>query len=80
MKALRIYLIINYIYFYDFLINVDIYFIIVNAIRHGLYVIIIEDYLGFRSVEEHEEAKRQIIEIMGIDKIECEEMIMKSEG
>ena len=71
---------INYIYLCGSLTDVDIHSIAADAVRHGLYVTIVEDCLGFRSVEDYEEAKRQMIDIMGVDGIECEGMIMKSGG
>ena len=49
---------INYIYLCGSLTNIDIYSIVVDAVRHGLYITIVKDCLRFRSVEDHEEAKR----------------------
>lgn len=80
LEALRMNLAINHIYLCGSLTDVDIHSTAADAVRHGLHVTIVEDCLGFRSVEEHEEAKRQMTEIMGVDGIECEEMIMKSGG
>lgn len=80
LKTLRINLIINYIYLYDSLTDMNIYFIAADVIRYELYITIVEDYLEFRSVEEYEEVKRQIIDIISVNKIKYKEIIMKSEG
>ena len=58
LEALRMNLAINYIYLCGSLTDVDIYSIAVDAVRHGLHITIVEDCLGFRSVEDYEEAKR----------------------
>lgn len=58
LKALRMHLIINYIYLCDSLTDVNIYFTTINAIRHELHIIIIKNCFEFRSVKEHEEVKR----------------------
>lgn len=80
LKTLRMNLVINHIYLCGSLTDVDIHFTVADAVRHGLHVTIVEDCLGFRSVEDHEEAKRQMTDIMDVDGIECEGMIMKSGG
>ena len=78
LKTLRMHLVINYIYLCGSLTDIDIHSIAADAVRHGLYVIIVEDCLKFRRVEEYEEAKRQIIEIINLNEIEYERVIVAS--
>ena len=73
-------LVIEYIYLCGSLTNLNIHFTAADAVRHGLHVTIVEDCLGSRRVEEHEEAERQITEIIGLDEIEYEMVIVESEG
>ena len=80
LEALRMNLAINHIYLCGSLTDVNIHSTAADAVRHRLHVTIVEDCLGFRRVEEHKEAKRQMTEIMGLDGIECEKVIVESGG
>ena len=57
----------------------NIHFTAADAVRYEIYITIVEDCLEFRRVKEHEKVKRQITEIISLNKIKCEESIIKSE-
>ena len=60
--------------------NVGIYSTAADAVQHGLSVTVVEDCLGYRSEEKHEEAMRQMADIMGVSAIDSEEIIEESGG
>lgn len=45
--------------------NLSVYATALDAARHGLAINIVEDCLGYRKAERHEEALRQLTELMG---------------
>ena len=62
------------------LTNVGVYSTAADAVQHGLQVTVVEDCLGYRSEDKHEEAMRQMAEIMGVHGIDSEEIIEESGG
>ena len=71
---------ITTIYLAGCLTNVGVYATAADAVQHGLNVVLIEDCLGYRSENKHEEAMRQMADIMGADGIDSEELIAKAGG
>lgn len=51
-----------------------------DAVQHGLRVTLVEDCLGYRSEDKHQEAMRQMADIMGVSGIDSEEIIEESGG
>ncbi|KAL8825192.1 MAG: hypothetical protein Q9170_007891 [Blastenia crenularia] len=68
------------IYLCGCLTNVGIYATAADAVQHGMDVTVIEDCLGYRSEDKHEEALRQMSDIMGVHGIDSEEIIEESGG
>ena len=68
------------IYLCGYLTNVGVYSTAADAVQHGLQVTVVEDCLGYRSEEKHEEAMRQMADIMGVNRIDSEEIIKGSGG
>ncbi|KAL9025469.1 MAG: hypothetical protein Q9196_005716 [Gyalolechia fulgens] len=68
------------IYLCGCLTNVGIYATAADAVQHGMHVTVIEDCLGYRSEDKHEEALRQMSDIMGVHGIASEEIIGRSGG
>ena len=66
------------IYLCGCLTNVGIYSTAADAVQHGLQVTLVEDCLGYRSEDKHEEAMRQMSDIMGVSGIDSEEIIEES--
>lgn len=62
------------------LTNVGVYSTAADAVQHGLQVTVVEDCLGYRSEGKHEEAMRQMADIMGVNGIDSEEIIEESGG
>ena len=62
------------------LTNVGVYATAADAVQHGLSVTVVEDCLGFRNEDKHEEAMRQMADIMGVNGIDSEEIIEESGG
>ena len=62
------------------LTNVGVYSTAADAVQHGLQVSVVEDCLGYRSEDKHEEAMRQMADIMGVQGIDSEEIIEESGG
>ena len=60
--------------------NASVYSTAADAVQHGLEVNVVEDCLGYRSPEKHEEALRQMADIMGVNQIISEEIIEESGG
>lgn len=56
------------------LTNVGVYATAADAVQHGLRVTVVEDCLGYRSEEKHEDAMRQMADIMGVNGIDSEEI------
>lgn len=68
------------VYLCGCLTNVSIYATAADAVQHGLGVTVIEDCLGYRSEEKHEDAMRQMADIMGVDGIDGDEIIEEAGG
>ena len=62
------------------LTNVGVYSTAADAVQHGFQVVVVEDCLGYRSEEKHEEAMRQMADIMGANGVDTEELIEESGG
>ena len=60
--------------------NASIYSTAADAVQHGMGVTVLEDCLGWRSREKHDEALRQMSDIMGVNQISSEEIIEESGG
>ncbi|KAL9600486.1 MAG: hypothetical protein Q9219_003137 [cf. Caloplaca sp. 3 TL-2023] len=63
------------IYLCGCLTNVGIYATAADAVQHGMDVTVIEDCLGYRSEEKHEEALRQMSDIMGVQAVGSDDII-----
>ena len=68
------------IYICGCLTNVGVYTTAVDAVQHGLQVTVVEDCLGYRSEQKHEEAMRQMADILGVNGIDSEEIIEEFGG
>ncbi|KAL8704431.1 MAG: hypothetical protein Q9201_002389 [Fulgogasparrea decipioides] len=68
------------VYLCGCLTNVGIYATAADAVQHGMNVTVIEDCLGYRSEDKHEEAMRQMADIMGVNGVDSEEIIEESGG
>ena len=79
LMALRAKLVTE-VYLCGCLTNVGVYSTAADAVQHGLQVTVVEDCLGYRSEEKHEEAMRQMADIMGVNGIDSEEIIEESGG
>ena len=79
LTALRAKLVTE-VYLCGCLTNVGVYSTAADAVQHGLQVTVVEDCLGYRSEEKHEEAMRQMADIMGVHGIDSEEIIEESGG
>ena len=79
LTALRTKLVTE-IYLCGILTNVGVYSTAADAVQHGLQVTVVEDCLGYRSEDKHEEALRQMADIMGVHGIDSEEIIAESGG
>ena len=79
LTALRTKLVTE-VYLCGTLTNVGVYSTAADAVQHGLQVTVVEDCLGYRSEDKHEEALRQMADIMGVNGIDSEEIIEESGG
>lgn len=79
LTALRTKLVTE-IYLCGILTNVGVYSTAADAVQHGLQVTVVEDCLGYRSEDKHEEALRQMADIMGAHGTDSEEIIEESGG
>ena len=71
---------VTQLYLCGSLTNVGVYSTAADAVQHGFEVILVEDCLGYRSEEKHEEAMRQMADIMGANGIDSEELIEEAGG
>lgn len=62
------------------LTNTGIYTTAADAVQHGLQVTIVEDCLGYRNELKHDEAVRQMADVMGVNGTSSEEVIEESGG
>ena len=79
LTALRAKLVTE-VYLCGCLTNVGVYSTAADAVQHGLQVTVVEDCLGYRSEKKHEEAMRQMADIMGVHGIDSEEIMGESGG
>lgn len=79
LMSLRMRLVTD-IYLCGCLTNVGVYASAADAVQHGLMVTVVEDCLGYRSEAKHEDAMRQMADIMGVNGIDSEEIIEEVEG
>ena len=79
LNALRAKLVTE-IYLCGCLTNVGVYSTAADAVQHGLQVTVVEDCLGYRNEDKHEEAMQQMADIMGVYGIDSEEIIEESGG
>ena len=79
LTALRTKLVTE-VYLCGVLTNVGVYSTAADAVQHGLQVTVVEDCLGYRSEDKHEEALRQMSDIMGVHGADSEEIIEESGG
>lgn len=79
LMSLRMRLVTD-IYLCGCLTNVGVYATAADAVQHGLGVTVVEDCLGYRSEDKHEEAMRQMADIMGVNGIDSEEIIEEVGG
>ena len=79
LTALRTKLVTE-VYLCGILTNVGVYSTAADAVQHGLQVTLVEDCLGYRSEDKHEEALRQMADIMGVHGTDSDEIIEESGG
>ena len=60
--------------------NTGVYTTAADAVQHGLDVSIVEDCLGYRNELRHDEAVRQMADVMGVNGTDSEEIIEESGG
>jgi nicotinamidase-related amidase len=79
LMSLRMRLVTD-VYLCGCLTNVGVYATAADAVQHGLVVTVVEDCLGYRSEAKHEDAMRQMADIMGVNGIDSEEIIEEVGG
>lgn len=79
LMSLRMKLVTD-VYLCGILTNVGVYATAADAVQHGLGVTVVEDCLGYRSEAKHEDAMRQMADIMGVNGVDSEEIIEESGG
>lgn len=55
--------------------NISVYATALDAVRHGLSVIVVEDCVGYRNETCHKEAMRQMADGMGAEGVELQELV-----
>lgn len=66
---------ITELYLCGSLSNVSVYATALDAVRHGMSVTIVEDCVGYRTEMCHQEAMRQMADAMGVNGVDCQELI-----
>ncbi|KAI9826665.1 MAG: hypothetical protein M1819_007299 [Sarea resinae] len=66
--------IVTDLYICGSLSNISVYATALDAARHGFSITILEDCLGYRSEARHNEAMRQMTELMGADSMNSGEL------
>ncbi|KAL9104833.1 MAG: hypothetical protein Q9163_000281 [Psora crenata] len=79
LESLRMQLITE-VYLCGAVTNASIYSTAADAVQHGLGVYVVEDCLGYRSFDKHQEALRQMSDIMGVNSVFTEDIIEESGG
>lgn len=60
--------------------NIGVYATAVDAVQHGFEVNIVEDCVGYRSADKHDEAMRQMADVLGVNGTDSEEIIAELVG
>lgn len=60
--------------------NIGVYATAVDAVQHGFEVNIVEDCVGYRSADKHDEAMRQMADVLGVNGTDSEEIIAELGG
>lgn len=60
--------------------NIGVYATAVDAVQHGFEVNIVEDCVGYRSAEKHDDAMRQMADVLGVNGTDSEEIITELVG
>ena len=68
------------VYLCGCLTNTGVYTTAADAVQHGLQVTIVEDCLGYRNELRHDEAVRQMADVMGVNGTDSEEVIEEAGG
>ena len=68
------------VYLCGCLTNTAVYTTAADAVQHGLQVTIVEDCLGYHNELRHDEAVRQMADIMGVNGTDSEEIIEDAGG
>ncbi|KAL9123666.1 MAG: hypothetical protein Q9217_006924 [Psora testacea] len=79
LESLRMRLITE-VYLCGGVTNASIYSTAADAVQHGLEVNVVQDCLGYRSIDKHQEALRQMADIMGVNGLVSEDIIEESGG
>ncbi len=79
LMSLRMNLVTD-VYLCGCLTNVGVYATAADAVQHGLSVTVVEDCLGYRSEDKHEESMRQMADIMGVNGIDSEEFLEEAKA
>lgn len=66
---------ITELYICGSLSNVSVYATVLDAVRHGFSVTLVEDCMGFRKFKLHEETMRKMADMMGANGITSSELI-----
>lgn len=66
---------ITELYICGCLTNISVYATALDAARHGFTIYLVEDCLGYRKLSRHEDALRQMHELMGIQILTSSEII-----
>lgn len=60
--------------------NIGVYATAVDAVQHGFEVNIVEDCVGYRSAEKHDEAMCQMADVLGVNGTDSKEIIAELVG
>lgn len=66
---------IHHIYIAGSISNISVYATVLDAVRHGIQVTLIEDCLGYRNPQCHEAAVRQMVDVLGADGTDHQELM-----
>ena len=68
------------VYLAGSLSNISIHFTAADAVRHGFKVTIVEDCIGYRSKDRHDDSVTEMAEILGVSRTNSEDLIADSGG
>ncbi|KAF2091669.1 hypothetical protein K490DRAFT_52858 [Saccharata proteae CBS 121410] len=60
--------------------NISVYATALDAARHGLTIYLVDDCIGYRHVERHQEALKQMTELMGAQTVTSKDLIQQLGG